>query len=612
MAVRSGWLMYQVEQHNSPEALIKKRLVISRAAQELLGKEELVISRVLIDGQTLADYVVAKRQALSLVDRYLKEHAKAEQVSTGTKEEMPQQTQQQARAQPADLAPRPFPSSSDGDDESGALFEENESGSEGEITRAVQTLGTGKGSEDVIPLSDLHVLFSYAKNSGKRSVQDFVLLFNSRFKHLDRILRTRQELANVISISKILQKKDKEKIAFIGMVVEKTLSKNNNYLFTMEDPTGTVTIIVTARNPELFALAKDICLDEVIGVTGSFDKFVFAQNIYLPDIPLTKELKKSPVEEYIAFVGDAHFGSKVFLEKEFKKMLLWLNGETGSEEQRRIASKVKYLIFMGDLVEGVGIYPNQEKDLALPDVYDQYALFKESMMQIPKHIRIVIIPGNHDVGRLSEPQPSLFFDTMKDIADFPNVLSLSNPALFTVGAHPELGFPGFEVLLYHGGSIPYYAENVPSIRSQGGLKRTDLVMKYLLQRRHLAPTHTSTIYVPDAQKDPLLIDTVPDFFVTGHIHKMIVSSYRNVTLINASCWVGMTDYQEKRGIIPEPGRLPLINLQTREVKVLNFLSREDQEKEAQQHAEVAAKAAGISLNAPVSATVGVDVRGKLP
>jgi DNA polymerase II small subunit len=260
-------------------------------------------------------------------------------------------------------------------------------------------------------------------------------------------------------------------------------------------------------------------------------------------------------------------------------MLHWLNGRVGSDEQRRVASKVRYAIFVGDLVEGVGVYPNQERDLAITDVYKQYDYFEQYLKQIPSNIQIILVPGNHDIGRLSEPQPSLFFDTMKSISQMPNVLSLSNPCIFNIGSHKDIDFPGFDVLLYHGGSIFYYAENLPLVRSQGGIKRTDLVMKYLLQRRHLAPTHSSTIYVPDSQKDPLVIETVPDFFVTGHTHKLAVSSYRNVTIINASCWAGMTDYMEKRGVVPEPGRLPIVNLQTREVKVMNFLSREALEKE---------------------------------
>src|SRR5574342_1336167 len=73
----------------------------------------------------------------------------------------------------------------------------------------------------------------------------------------------------------------------------------------------------------------------------------------------------------------------------------------------------------------------------------------------------------------------------------------------------------------------------------------DLIMKFLLKRRHLAPTHTSTLYVPDTKKDPLVIEKVPDFFLSGHIHKSVTANYRNTTLICGSCWQGKTLFQEK-------------------------------------------------------------------
>jgi len=124
--------------------------------------------------------------------------------------------------------------------------------------------------------------------------------------------------------------------------------------------------------------------------------------------------------------------------------------------------------------------------------------------------------------------------------------------------------------MYHGYSFDYYFANVDSIRTQGGYDRPDLLMKFLLQRRHLAPTHASTLYLPDSEQDPLIIDKVPDFFVTGHIHKAGISNYKNITLICASCWQAKTLFQDKVGYHPEPARVPVVNLKTRKVKVLKF------------------------------------------
>ena len=59
--------------------------------------------------------------------------------------------------------------------------------------------------------------------------------------------------------------------------------------------------------------------------------------------------------------------------------------------------------------------------------------------------------------------------------------------------------------MYHGGSLPYYSDAIPSIRSSGGLKASDDIMVHLLKMRHLAPTHGATMYVPDVVEDALTI-----------------------------------------------------------------------------------------------------------
>ena len=108
------------------------------------------------------------------------------------------------------------------------------------------------------------------------------------------------------------------------------------------------------------------------------------------------------------------------------------------------------------------------------------------------------------------------------------------------------------------------------IRNQGGYDRADLIMQFLLNKRHLAPTHTSTLYIPDVKQDPLVIEKLPDIFITGHIHKSTIKNYRNITLVCGSCWQAKTPFQEKVGHNPEPARVPVLNLQTRNFKLLKF------------------------------------------
>jgi len=198
----------------------------------------------------------------------------------------------------------------------------------------------------------------------------------------------------------------------------------------------------------------------------------------------------------------------------------------------------------------------------------QYDHFSNLIKQIPKDKQIIMCPGNHDAVHLAEPQREFYKEYASSIYELENSTIVTNPAVINIGKTKT--FEGFNVLMYHGYSFDYYVANVPSIRLGGGYHRADLIMKFLLKRRHLAPTYKSTPYYPSHKIDPFLIKQIPDFFITGHIHYSCVANYRGVTMISGSCWQDKTDFQEKLGHEPEPGRVPVVNLKTREVKVLRF------------------------------------------
>lgn len=415
------------------------------------------------------------------------------------------------------------------------------------------------------------VLKSYNEDARKRGVDDFVSYFRQRLESLKKILSSRSELQNSISLGRVEKKKRGESVSFIGIVREKSTTKNGNIILGVEDTTGESGVLVMKNRKELIDRCGDIVLDECIGVCGVMgEKIVYCNDVFFPDIPVSHELKKAADEAYAVFTSDFHVGLKNFVYDDFLKFVKWLNGGFGSESQREVALKVKYLFIVGDLVEGIGIYPGQEDDLVIKDIYKQYEEFGRMLEMIRKDITIVICGGNHDALRMAEPQPILDRKYAEPVFNLKNVVMVSNPAI--VNIHASNDFAGFEILLYHGFSFIHYADYVPSIRAAGGQDRCDLIMKFLLERRHLAPSHQSTLYVPDSNSDSLVIDRVPDFFVAGHIHRLMVGSYRNVTMINAACWATQTEDMERRGIVPDPGKVPVVNLKTREVKVMNFRS----------------------------------------
>ncbi len=412
------------------------------------------------------------------------------------------------------------------------------------------------------------ILDSYLEDSKKRDIKDFISYFKVRYESLKKLLMVRQELQNLVSINRLLNKNQIDTISIIGLVSEKHITKNGNLILKVEDITGSISVLVSKGRKDVFEESLNIVEDEVIGIVGVVrNNLLFVNNIIWPDIPI-KEFKKSSDEVYAAFISDLHIGSKMFLSEDFKKFIKWIKGDLGNQKQKEICKKLKYLFIVGDLIDGCGIYPGQDKELVIKDVYKQYELCAKILSQVRKDITIIICPGNHDALRIAEPQPVLYKDFAKPLWDLPNVVMTSNPSL--VNIHSSEDFPGFDVLLYHGYSFDYYVRNVNCIRENGGYDRTDLLMKFLLQRRHLAPTHTSTLYIPTVKEDPLFIKKVPDFFVTAHVHKLSATNYKNVTMICCSCWQSKTTFQEKVGHEPDPSKVPLVNLKTREIKILKF------------------------------------------
>jgi DNA polymerase II small subunit len=96
------------------------------------------------------------------------------------------------------------------------------------------------------------------------------------------------------------------------------------------------------------------------------------------------------------------------------------------------------------------------------------------------------------------------------------------------------------------------------------------MMVEMLKRRHLAPIYGGKTPIAPEHEDYLLIDRIPDIFVTGHGHATAVDSYRNVKLINASTWQSQTAYQKMMNYKPDPAKVPIVDLQTYQHIVMEF------------------------------------------
>ena len=394
----------------------------------------------------------------------------------------------------------------------------------------------------------------------KIEVKDFVKHFRSRYEVLKGILEMK-DFENLTSIRKIGMNRGSYTI--IAMVFGKRMTKNKNLFLEVEDLTGNSIVLVNQNKKGVFEKSKDLLRDDIVAfnVSGT-SEMLFANDVIFPEAGLV-EKRYSEFDEYVAFSGDFHAGSTMFLEKNLLKFVKWLNGNLGDKVQRALAKKVRYLFLTGDNIDGVSHYPGQEKYLVQKTSEGQYKKVEEILKLIRKDVKIIMCPGQHDAVWVGEPQPIIGEKFAEGLHQMENLTLVPNPSLVEIDG-------GFKILMYHGASINHFIEEIPEIRMNFGHNSPTRVVKEMLRRRHLAPIHGMVDYIPCEGGDSLVIDKIPDILATADQHRAEVSTFNNILMIASSCWQSITPFEEKVGNVPDPCKVPLFNLKTREIKMLDF------------------------------------------
>ncbi len=395
------------------------------------------------------------------------------------------------------------------------------------------------------------------KTTGAKEIDDFLHYFRDRFEKLSNLLKMRRDVEGYIPIKAVKNLNSKDEIKIIGMVKEKRSTKTGNIRFELEDLEENIQAFTTDKIPESKKKAERLVPDQVVCTTGRWmnNRFLVT-NITWPDLPFKKQKNRAKEEVCAAFISDIHYGSKKFDEEAFKNFIYFLQGKNGAE---KLAERIKYLLVVGDVVDGVGIYPGQEKDLKIPDIYEQYDGIAYLLSEIPDHIQTIIIPGNHDATRQAEPQPPINKKFAKSLYELPNAHLYGNPL--------QLKIHGVNILLYHGRSI---LDDIIGFIPGLSIDKPAETMKELLKCRHLAPYFGGSTPTAAEEEDMLVIQSVPDIFLTGHAHVNDFSKYRGVFLINTGTFQKQTKYQKSQGINPTPGKVPIINLKTFKITLIEF------------------------------------------
>lgn len=379
-------------------------------------------------------------------------------------------------------------------------------------------------------------------------VEGFSSLFKSRFKKLKSIMEQRPESKNLRNISNIQGTSEKD-IYICGLVNEKTI-KDNTFKLTLEDMTGTIEGFVAEPARETL---KGLFLDQFVMVKvdrrGDDIRFI---EIIQPDIPLHTS-NHADNEVYAVLLSDLHIGSKYFMEREFREFLDWLASPDS------YALKVRFVLVAGDIIDGVGVFPNQDKELVEKTTHKQLEKASELFSLIPDYIKVFISPGNHDPGRRALPQPAIPRDSAPNLWNKKNIFMLGNPALLSINS--------VKILMFHGQSIDDIVKGVTGMEYSHPAD----VMKGILRVRHLSPIFGSQTPIAPENEDLLVIEDIPDVFHAGHVHVTELDVYKGIKVINSGAWQRQTPFQLSVGQIPTPGIAVLFNLKTHQILLRNFL-----------------------------------------
>jgi DNA polymerase II small subunit len=386
--------------------------------------------------------------------------------------------------------------------------------------------------------------------------EGFVEYFRSRFRKIDGVLRRRIDVRDAVTIGSTLKMPLKSKVKVIGIVTNKRVSGTRIFL-DMEDDEDSITVL--ASDSETVRKGLSILNDQVICVDAMKYKqdLLIANDFIWPDIP-SRPPRRSETPLCAAMLADVHVGSVHFQKELFTRFLEWMKMEVGPPQSRRLASRVKYVVIAGDLVDGIGVYPNQLDELDITDVREQYEAAARLLSELPDYVEVIILPGNHDAVRRSLPQPPIPRQYAEGLHDDDRVHLFGNPSRILLN--------GVEAYIGHGKALDDILSQIPGMGFQNPIGGMEL----LLRCRHVAPIYGASTPIAPETEDGLVISSTPDIFQMGHIHVQGYKKYKGTTLVSAGSWQDQTPFQKRVNLTPTVGVASIVDLQTHQVAALDF------------------------------------------
>jgi DNA polymerase II small subunit len=383
--------------------------------------------------------------------------------------------------------------------------------------------------------------------------EGFERLFRDRYDRLLSVVKKRPDTRGVGTTSAGRSAAQGQKIKVAGLLSNRT-NRRERVEVTLDDPSGTLRVLCQSEDVVKAAMEAPLDSMVVLEVSRSRAGQLYANNFTLPDVP-ERKVSGAGHRAYAVLLSDLHIGSKLFLADDFERFIQWINGKQGDPD---IVNRIKYVVVAGDLVDGVGVYPGQEFQLADRNPQNQYEMAAKLLERVPSHIQIVIGPGNHDAVRQALPQPAVAPDMAESLYRMGNVRMIGDPAY--VKLH------GVTFLVYHGKSLDDVIATTPEL----AYSRPVDAMRLLLRSRHLAPTYGKRTAMSPELRDFMVVDPVPDVFHGGHVHAYGEANYRGTLIVNSGTWQGQTNFQSNMGMEPTPSIIPVVDLSDLSVIRRNF------------------------------------------
>ena len=134
---------------------------------------------------------------------------------------------------------------------------------------------------------DIHVIKGTditGESTCEGKINDFAQYFRARFFTLKRLVEKRNDFGKAMDISRA-KTLDRD-VKIVGIVYEKSTTKNGHTMLTIEDDTDTIKVFISRDSP---LASESFVNDEVIGIQGKPNRertMIIPEKIYRPPQPV--------------------------------------------------------------------------------------------------------------------------------------------------------------------------------------------------------------------------------------------------------------------------------------------------------------------------------------